>query len=159
MTILPTVAVFALAGDDDSDTKKRDGLSIHVVLPEEPVTAEIRVGLAVKIRNVSDKPINLPWPKFINQFISTGSTAQNKTVLTVRHVGLALGHGKYPGGDLKPGGEMTVEVWHIFPDAGWYTFKCVLDTTGLERHNIWDIWESRVESKPISVKAKSRKDG
>jgi hypothetical protein len=149
------VMLVASAGAADaghSDAKKGDVLSVHVVLPEQPIVARTRVAITVKIKNISDEPVDLPWPKFINQFIRTESTHRDGTVLTIRHAGLALGHGKYPGGDLKPSEEMAVEVWHIFQDTGWHSFKCVVETS--RKGGAWSFWEGRVESKPVSVEVR-----
>jgi hypothetical protein len=151
--ILVASAGAGAADAGDSDAKKKDAISVHVVLPEQPIVARTRVAITVKIKNISDEPVDLPWPKFINQFIRTESTHRDGTVLTIRHAGLALGHGKYPGGDLKPSEEMAVEVWHIFQDTDWHSFKCVLETS---RKNTpwWSFWEGRVESEPVSVEVK-----
>jgi hypothetical protein len=158
LVLLGAVSRTAAEGESDSDEKDKAILSVQVVLPDKAIPAQTRVRLPIKIRNISDKDVNLPWPKFIDQFIRTESTAQDKTVLTVQHVGGALGHGKYPGGDVKPGGEITVEVWHIFPDVGRHTLRCVLETSR-KATPWWSFWEGRVESKPVSVEVKPSKDG
>jgi len=151
--ILAASAGAGAADAGDSDAKKKDVLSVHVVLPEQPVVARTRVAITVKIKNISDEPVDLPWPKFINQFIHTESTHHGGTVLTIRHTGLSMGHGPYAGGDLKPSEEMVVEVWHIFQDTGWHSFKCAVETSR-KGTPWWSFWEGRVESKPVSVEVK-----
>lgn len=156
--LLPLIlfSVSVAYADNQSNSKKKDVLSVRIVPPEQPVAPETRVALTVKIKNVSAREINLPWSKYINQFIKTESadSENGKPELTVRHNGLALGHGKYPGSDLRPGDEITVEIWHIFPTAGRHSLQCVLETS--RKGTPWTFWEGRVESTSIAVNVKTK---
>ena len=60
--ILAASAGASTADAGDSPAKKKDVLSVHVVLPERPVVARTRVAITVKIKNISDEPVDLPRP-------------------------------------------------------------------------------------------------
>jgi len=149
--ILQWVSVFTYANEKMPPKISVEGVLAVRIIPLKQPIANARVEFQVKIKNVSTKAINLPWPKFINQFMSTESTTQGEGVLSIKHSGGALGHGRYPGGDLKPGDELTVKLWHVFPGGGRYMFKCILDTTVLKGYNMWNVWEGRAESKSITI--------
>lgn len=133
--------------------------TMTVVPPQEPIVTGQIIGLTLKIRNVSTKAVNLPWPGYINQFITTESSeGPDSTVLMIKHKGGSLGHGEYPGGDLAPSAEMTVTVWHIFPTSGTYSLKCILEIS--RRKTLWwSFWEGHVESNTIRIHVKEKKDG
>ena len=106
--------------------------------------------VALRLENVSSHPVNLPWPKYIDQFVTSEVTAPDGKLQKVKHSGLALGHGKYPGGDLKPGEALTVQVPHKFAEGGRYQVKCVLETSR-KGTPWWNFWEGRVESNPVTI--------
>ena len=114
--------------------------------------------LTLKVTNVSSLPVNLPWPKFIAQFITSEVKSSDGTAWNITHPGGSLGHGKYPGGDIKPGAVISVLLSHTFPSQGRFRVKCILDTSTLHGHNIWNVWEGRVESNTVTVKVR-KKDG
>lgn len=107
--------------------------------------------LTLKLTNVSSRPINLPWPKFIDQFITSTVTSSDGTVSEITHRGGSLGHGKYPGGEVRTGAVISIQLAHTFPRQGRYQVKCTLDTSTLHGHNIWNVWEGRAESNTITI--------
>ncbi|MFH1106951.1 MAG: hypothetical protein V1787_03570 [Candidatus Micrarchaeota archaeon] len=130
--------------------------SAPIAIRIEMSTANIITGAAVPLKvivlNVSNKPVNLPWPKYLSQFLTCESSIVNGgPVSSFRHGGLSLGHGKYPGGFIEPGKESIMEVEHTFPVEGRQKLKCILETSR-EGTLWWSFWEGRVESKPIRVK-------
>jgi len=142
----------SLAGTDTP----RPPISIRIEVSSGPVYAETRVPIKVIIRNESNKPVNLPWPKWIDSFLATESKQSNGLSLTIRHTGLSLGHGKYPGGDIKPDHSITVDLWHIFPTPWVHDLQVILDTTRSD--GFWPFWKGHLESPIITVRAK-KKDG
>jgi hypothetical protein len=150
-----TVAA-ADAGDRSPHDKSAAACPLRMNLrqPSRPAPPEETVILRLQIRNVSSAPVDLPWPKFIDQFITSEIQSPDGAANRVKHTGLALGHGRYPGGDLHPPEVMIVELPHTFPAPGRYTVKCILEPTR-EGCPWWSFWEGRVESNRISVEIAS----
>lgn len=134
---------------EKSKERKFPPISITIQPPKKPVTVGKRFAFQIKIRNRSDGYVNLPKPNTINSFFRTWSRNPDSSELVVKHIGPSLGHGFYHGGNMKPGEEMTVELWHVFLDAGTQHLNCVLDTSGLKGENPWKIWEGRIECHAI----------
>ena len=125
-------------------------LKATLISPPDVVAGQ-PVLLTLKLTNVSSLPINLPWPKFIDQFITSTVTSSDGTVSEITHPGGSLGHGKYPGGDVRIGAVISVLLSHTFHSQGRFQVKCTLDTSPLHGHNIWDVWEGRAESNTITI--------
>ncbi|MBT3374009.1 MAG: hypothetical protein HN742_28055 [Lentisphaerae bacterium] len=120
----------------------------------DPVAGE-RITLKLKITNVSPEPVDLPWPRFIDQFITSVQRASDGTVTRVAHTGLALGHGKYPGGLLQPSESMSVDLTHVFDAPGVHRVKCELRTTR-EACPWWSFWEGCVDTEELRVAVRGK---
>ena len=125
-------------------------LKASLISPPDVVAGQPAL-LTLKLTNVSSSPINLPWPKFIDQFITSTVTSSDGTVSEITHHGGSLGHGKYPGGDVRTGAVISIQLSHTFPRQGRFQVKCTLDTSPLHGHNIWNVWEGRAESNTITI--------
>lgn len=145
--------IFANALTEESN--HRIVLQATLISPTD-VVADQPVFLTFKLVNVSSSTINLPWPRFIDQFITSEIKSPEGAAWRIKHPGGSLGHGRYPGGDIKPGAVFNINLLHTFPRHGHYEVKCILDTSSLSGHNIWNIWEGRVESNTITVKVRKK---
>lgn len=149
------VALASLVCLAQAQDTRTEVLEVTVSAPGVATVGQ-KTAVVVTIRNVSGDPVDILSPKYASQFLTTVSATSDRAVLSVAHSGLMLVQGKYPGGYLKSGDEMKVEVWHIFADTGWHTLRCVFEPT--RKDAPWfSFWEGRVESKPVSVNAKVRK--
>jgi hypothetical protein len=127
-------------------------LTLRVEMSTETIVAGVGVPMKLFIQNTAGAPIDLPWPKWISGFVTTESSLVigKKAPALIKHQGLALGHGKYPGGPLVPGKEMVVDLTHVFPKEGVHNLKAILETSRAGTP-WWSFWEGRVESKQIRV--------
>ena len=119
--------------------------------------------LKLTLTNESKAPVNLPYRGFVEQFITSEIRMPDGKVVRKRHSGGALGHGKYPGGDIVPDDSLTVSLNHVVTSEGTYLIKCVLDTrpdscpwlTANGKHPyIWPLWQGRIESNTIKLEVK-----
>ncbi len=121
-------------------------------------SAEIAIGepvmLTLELTNVSAAPVNLPWPGYVDGFVTSQIRAADGAVTTIEHPGGALGHGEYPGGDLAADESITLQLEHVFAAVGDVTVVCVLDTTVVAGSNIWGLWEGRAESPAVTVRVR-----
>ena len=137
------------AGTDTPPAHSGPILELTLSVPP-PVVAGQPSRMILKIKNVSTTSVNLPWPRFIDQFVTSEIKDADGTTRTVKHQGGALGHGRYPGGDLKPGATSTVELSLTFPRTGVTEVRCILEPSR-KATPWWSFWEGRVESNTVKV--------
>ncbi|MEQ1936308.1 MAG: hypothetical protein ABL962_20830, partial [Fimbriimonadaceae bacterium] len=127
-------------------------LALRVEMSTGAVVAGAEAPLKVFILNTTEAPIDLPWPKWIDGYITTDSSLVNgkRAPASIKHKGLALGHGKYPGGSLLPGKEMAVDLTHVFPKAGVNTLTATLKLPEEHLGHRWG-YLGAIKSKPIRV--------
>ncbi len=161
--VLFTMALIILSGYVYSCTSntstthlKTDDEMEATLSPPNRVVASLPAVLTLELSNSSPEPVNLPWPKWIDQFITSEIKSPDGKVQKIRHSGLSLGHCTYPGGDVAPEEVVTIQLSQTFPTEGRYEIKCILDTTGLKGHNMWGIWEGCVESNRITLNVQKR---
>ncbi len=120
--------------------------------------AEIAVGepvmLTLELTNVSAAPVNLPRPGFVDGFVTSQIQAADGAVTTIEHHGGALGHGRYPGGDIAADESITLQLEHVFAAVGDVKVVCFLDTTVVSGANTWGLWEGRAESPAVTVRVR-----
>jgi hypothetical protein len=126
-------------------------LSLRVEMSTGVVVAGVEAPVKLIIHNSSGAPIDLPWPKWISGFVTTESSLVigRGAAASIKHRGLALGHGKYPGGPLEPDKEMVVELKHVFPKEGVHNLKAILKTS--RAGTPWSFWETNTQSAQIRV--------
>lgn len=133
-------------------------VTLHLASPKSVlVVGESRV-LKLVIQNTSDSPVDLPWPRFVDQFIHTRVVGPDKAEWEIEHVGLALGDGKYPGGDIAPGKSIVVELSHTFDRPGNHRLTCVLHTSR-KACPWWQFWEGQAQSNTIEVEVRNQQQG
>jgi hypothetical protein len=128
-----------------------------------------RLVLTLSITNTGRVPLLLPWPKYIDTFVTTEIVGPDGKKLSVRHPGHSLGHGKCPGANLDPGETWRTRLARMevpgttrsepiaFPAPGAYRLKCLLDTT--DNPAPWfSFWKGKSVSPEVAFEARYPQD-
>jgi len=150
------LAVLAIPGSILADGPP--DLSLTLRVRQQTVITSAPVVLSLEIRNTSNHEVILPWPEFIDRFITTEIEDRHQGTVTMCHPGLALGAGKFPGGLLKHGESLHVELTTHVVDGqvvpivlkpGQLKVRCTYDGSRIPA--AYECFEGKVSSRVVPV--------
>jgi len=96
-----------------------------------------RVNLNLKVTNITDSVITLPYSPYFQQFVNTYAVCERDTI-RIEHPIYSMGHGRSPTNELEPGGFLEYPLLnkkillengnhgdHFFEKTGIYIIFCI----------------------------------